>query len=455
MFTADVGKCVVCGGDTTSGAHKLCPRCSARLGQCEHCRAPLRPIPRPIPTVAPCKTPPVFVRVVTGTADGNAPAPEEWIAKALAEHGSPKAQADTGWIEISCDKQEVYSSMQGGRKIEAVILSPRQLNETTVVVTGTKIGKAEHLIKLRNALGEQTVRQLTDYPAPGNVFLAVRIGTVPSPKAAERAKAFKNAVEHFRLAIQIHNAPKLDPPLLGLLLAVRPADDEATRPGVTIDKAQAERIIDYLTNEGFLDQAADIAGKAYVPPDHTAYTMTLMGPAPMKLCQELGWNLAMYRRLEGLKTVLTGEAKSSMDDLLKRLAGYRRQWEGSAEGGGPAVRQGVQGKVIKLKGNFMPGPGAPRGTRKPLSVPVWVFKGQVKPFEKPNPRHAQLVTTVRSGEDGTYRVGLSPGRYTVVAEIDGRMYLNLMTGDGNWATVLVESGKWATFNIEDTSEAAY
>jgi predicted secreted protein len=41
MFIMSVGKCVECGGFTGSGAHKLCRKCSAKLGQCEHCRAKL------------------------------------------------------------------------------------------------------------------------------------------------------------------------------------------------------------------------------------------------------------------------------------------------------------------------------------------------------------------------------------------------------------------------------
>ncbi|HUT59766.1 MAG TPA: protease inhibitor I42 family protein [Phycisphaerae bacterium] len=60
-YTADVGKCVVCGGPTASGAFKLCKACSAKLGQCEHCRASLAqgspaagevPIDGPIPSKA-------------------------------------------------------------------------------------------------------------------------------------------------------------------------------------------------------------------------------------------------------------------------------------------------------------------------------------------------------------------------------------------------------------------
>lgn len=47
MFTTDVGKCVECGADTASGAKKLCPKCSQKLGECEACRAKLAPASQP------------------------------------------------------------------------------------------------------------------------------------------------------------------------------------------------------------------------------------------------------------------------------------------------------------------------------------------------------------------------------------------------------------------------
>ena len=40
-YTTDVGKCGTCGGQTSSGAFKLCGVCSRKLGKCEHCRAAL------------------------------------------------------------------------------------------------------------------------------------------------------------------------------------------------------------------------------------------------------------------------------------------------------------------------------------------------------------------------------------------------------------------------------
>ena len=55
MYTADIGKCVNCGGQTTSGAFALCPQCSRQLGQCEHCRKPLSPSATTKPTTRPTR----------------------------------------------------------------------------------------------------------------------------------------------------------------------------------------------------------------------------------------------------------------------------------------------------------------------------------------------------------------------------------------------------------------
>ena len=55
FYTTDVGKCVVCGGHTSSGAFKLCSKCSTKLRQCEHCRAKLPAGPKPKPATRPTK----------------------------------------------------------------------------------------------------------------------------------------------------------------------------------------------------------------------------------------------------------------------------------------------------------------------------------------------------------------------------------------------------------------
>lgn len=120
--------------------------------------------------------------------------------------------------------------------------------------------------------------------------------------------------------------------------------------------------------------------------------------------------------------------------------------------------QGITGKVLKLKGNFMPMVGEgkrPGQSITPLAVPVHVFKGRLKPFEKPDPKHPALVQTVQADKDGVYKVAVRPGEYTVVAEINGKLYLNLQDTEGRWGSVEVKADKWTTRNIEDNSEAAY
>jgi len=126
-----------------------------------------------------------------------------------------------------------------------------------------------------------------------------------------------------------------------------------------------------------------------------------------------------------------------------------------------AAEQGVAGKVVKLTGNFMPSPEPRRGAnaKKPLSVPVHIFKGQLKVFEKPNTEHPAFVRKIQADADGNFRCVLPPGEYTVVAEINGKLYLNSFTpgdkGSLYWSTVKIEKQKWTTFNIEDSSGAVF
>ena len=156
--------------------------------------------------------------------------------------------------------------------------------------------------------------------------------------------------------------------------------------------------------------------------------------------------------------------------------GYRRPWEKGKEPIkkfegifdvvqpwriGPDA-QGVMGKVLALRGEgkpalgplkprLAPGPGGgPSLKAGPLSVPVHVFRGPLRPFTKPNPKHHALVKTVRSDKQGNYRVALPPGVYTVVAQIRGKLYLTARRDDGHWATVTVHPGTWSTWNILHT-----
>ena len=116
-------------------------------------------------------------------------------------------------------------------------------------------------------------------------------------------------------------------------------------------------------------------------------------------------------------------------------------------------QQGIRGKVVKLVGDFTMDP--PTGERRPLCVPVHVFRGRIQPFEEPDPRHPALVKILQPDKEGRFEIELPAGEYTVVAEIGGKLYLNNWMEDGSWAITVVREGTWTQCTIEDVLEATF
>ncbi len=72
-----------------------------------------------------------------------------------------------------------------------------------------------------------------------------------------------------------------------------------------------------------------------------------------------------------------------------------------------------------------------------------------------DPKHKQLVKIVQPDKKGHYIIALEPGEYTIVAEINGKLYLNSFSGKGFWSTVTINANEWKVFNIADSSEATF
>jgi hypothetical protein len=115
--------------------------------------------------------------------------------------------------------------------------------------------------------------------------------------------------------------------------------------------------------------------------------------------------------------------------------------------------QGIHGKVIRQVGDFTLDP--PTGQKLPLLVPVHVFRGQLQPFEHPDPGHLAFMKIVRPDNEGRFELSLPVGEYTLVAEIDGRLYLNNWLEDGSWATCIVPPGEWVNYTIKDFRDTTY
>ncbi len=152
----------------------------------------------------------------------------------------------------------------------------------------------------------------------------------PTKIAAERAKALKDNLQSFQLQLRYHGPQRKSYYILTLsVLPVPQLASNPFHPIIQIAEDQAAKIIEYLAKDGFLDQATDPRADKTAPPTTPGYTLRVSGNDSIWHA-ELGWNLAMLKRLDGFHAILDGEAKEAMGLLIGRLSGHRRVWEKAA-----------------------------------------------------------------------------------------------------------------------------
>ena len=100
----------------------------------------------------------------------------------------------------------------------------------------------------------------------------------------------------------------------------------------------------------------------------------------------------------------------------------------------------VFGGVTVREGNCLPGPvPEPREERpnscrrRPVATRVAAYPPVSRtgaPGDPGRPSVGTPVAATRSAPDGTYEIALPPGRYSVLADDDGRPYCNSFTSEG-------------------------
>jgi inhibitor of cysteine peptidase len=304
MYIASVGKCVECGKWTSSGAFKLCKKCSTKLGQCEHCRAPLGG-GKEKPDAKPDTSKPI---ALDKSASGRTvtPAPGQQVVISL------KGNPTTGY-SWSCAKIEGDAAVAVGKV--AYVRDPsgprRAGSGGTFVATfkATKIGKSKITLEYKRPWEKGK-------PAAETFTLTVE---VKSERAEKRAQELKRHASKFMLRLTCHGPDAksytslvLHQPKIRFKLA-------ANWRSAPVEKEQVERIVDHLRTDGFLDRAADISKKKIAHPTDAAYTLQLAGPPGLVLYENLEWGPDLVKRLEALRNILDGRAKTAMDDVLKKL----------------------------------------------------------------------------------------------------------------------------------------
>ena len=127
---------------------------------------------------------------------------------------------------------------------------------------------------------------------------------------------------------------------------------------------------------------------------------------------------------------------------------------------GLAQKQGLRGQVFWVSGNQMPGPEvilSPNqgAVREILIYELTSFKDatQVGPFFRDI--KTKMVTSVFSKPDGTFKVKLLPGAYSVFTKEKNGLYANLFDENNNINPVTIEAGQYAWKTITIDYDAAY
>lgn len=132
----------------------------------------------------------------------------------------------------------------------------------------------------------------------------------------------------------------------------------------------------------------------------------------------------------------------------------------SAPPTGYGQRQGIRGEIFWLGGNQMPGPG--RVVAPKLGIQREIFIHKVTTVDKENqvgPFFTQvkteLVTKATSKADGSFKVKLPPGEYSVFVKEPQGFFANLIDKDGKINPIVVQAKRYSWLTITIDYEAAY
>jgi hypothetical protein len=123
-------------------------------------------------------------------------------------------------------------------------------------------------------------------------------------------------------------------------------------------------------------------------------------------------------------------------------------------------KQGICGKVIWEEGNQMPGPDRKKSAPKAIAREILIYQ----PVSQDQARvvnglftdvQGQLVKKVTSEADGTFKVDLPAGEYSVFTKEPDGLFANLFDSKGRINVVRVEPKKYSEITIRVNYRAFY
>ncbi len=120
-----------------------------------------------------------------------------------------------------------------------------------------------------------------------------------------------------------------------------------------------------------------------------------------------------------------------------------------------AQKQGLHGQVFWVSGNQMPGPNSilspnQGAVREVLIYELTTIKDvtQVGPFFRDI--KTKMVASIQSKPDGTFKIKLLPGAYSVFTKEKNGLYANLFDEKNNINPVVIKTGQyiWKVITID-------
>ncbi|HYC84638.1 MAG TPA: carboxypeptidase regulatory-like domain-containing protein [Chryseosolibacter sp.] len=123
-------------------------------------------------------------------------------------------------------------------------------------------------------------------------------------------------------------------------------------------------------------------------------------------------------------------------------------------------KQGICGNVVWEEGNRMPGPQSKTTTPKKIQRELYFYEPVSR--QEATMRdglyteiRAVLVKTISTGPDGTFKVDLPPGEYSLFSKEDEGFFANIYDASGRINVVEVKAGKFTEVSFRVNYKAFY
>ncbi|MEJ8842433.1 hypothetical protein WG954_08560 [Lacibacter sp. H375] len=123
-------------------------------------------------------------------------------------------------------------------------------------------------------------------------------------------------------------------------------------------------------------------------------------------------------------------------------------------------KQGVKGHVLRIRGNQMPSPDLPvsQGIAFKTTLYVYELTNRSQVTERNGfytMVSTKLVKQLETNEDGSFKLKLKPGKYSLFIKKGDLFYANLFDSDNNIFPVEVKKGEWTEVDFKADYDAVY